>query len=89
MEHGENGRDAPLPFQLGAGSAYTVDTLIKIRQILQTYVFVPVDPTIPPGGPGGGTGGGAGCIPSNNQLCVPTAVVTLAAKPSARMTCTN
>lgn len=80
---GETGRNAPLPFQLGSGGAYTVETLYEIKQLLQTYVFVPVDPTIPTGG--GGTG--AGCSPSNNQNCVPRATMTLAAPPVASVTC--
>lgn len=83
MLYNETGRNAPLPFMIGVGSSSTVETIIEIRQILQTYAFVPVDPTVPTGG----TGGGAGCVPSNNQMCVPTATVVLAAQPGAAVRC--
>jgi hypothetical protein len=84
MEHGETNRNAPLPFQLGAGSSYAIETIFEIQQIMQTYAFIVTDPTVPTGG-----GGGAACTPSNNQMCVPTATITLAAAAVAEVTCTN
>ena len=83
--HGQTERDAPIPFQVGAGALTTITTLYTAGWILQRTIT-----TVTPGGGGGGGGGGlvtVNCSPASNLYCVPQATVSKAISPTATVRC--
>lgn len=83
INHGDTGRDTPLPFIIGVGASSTIETSYQISFIIQRYIV-----RVNPDDQGGGGGGVAvTCSPVSNLYCVPQAVVTKVASPTATVRC--
>lgn len=87
LVHGDNDRDAPLPFQLGVGSSSDIEMIFEISPLLQILVTAILDPDDPWGPGGGGVGGVVICNPITNQKCVPTGTITRSVVPTATLRC--
>lgn len=81
-QHGDTERDAPLPFQLGAGASQDIETLYLVRPLFSSVINAienPDDPTL------GVTG--VVCSPINNQWCVPRGTITKIDSPVGTIRC--
>lgn len=82
INHGDTGRDAPLPFVIGVGASTTIETLYEVTFIIQRYIV-----RVNPDDQGGGGGVTVACSPVSNLYCVPQATVTKVAAPTATVRC--
>ncbi len=81
MQNGENDRNAPLPFQLGAGSSVDIETTVAYRVLLQTSITAILDPN------NTGSAVVSSCSSITNQFCVPTGTITKDAGPVGTIRC--
>jgi hypothetical protein len=78
---GQTDRNSPLPFVIGVGTQSTIETTYQIGFILQRFI-IQVTPDDQ-----GGAGAIVTCTSTTNLYCVPQAVVTQVASPTAIVRC--